>query len=107
MTGIGVLLFYLHVYSCLALALVERDRQALAHDRAIYPIDTAHRWEGSEAQRLLLHDMDRLKHMMMKPKKLYMSRSECHENWSLTEFRGHIDQESELRKLHCQFNMRK
>jgi hypothetical protein len=57
------------------------DSAALAHDRQIHP-DATHnhrgepRWEGSEAERLLRLDMDEDKHKSMKPKNVFLSRTE-------------------------------
>lgn len=84
-------------------AFASYDAAALARDRKIYPkAEHNHRgeprWEGSEAERLLRLDMDEGKHKIMKPIKLYHSRSEYNENYPLTVFRKHIGQEEQLRK---------
>jgi hypothetical protein len=79
-------------------------RAALAHDRQIYPKATHNnrgepRWEGSEMERLLRLDMDDGKDKSMKPIDLYQSRKEYSENYTLSVFRKHIDQEQRRRKM--------
>jgi hypothetical protein len=54
--------------------------------------------EGSEAVRLLRLDMDEGKHHTMRPRDLYQTRPQYYENYPLTVFRGHIDQEERRRK---------
>lgn len=75
------------------------DDQALLHDIALNPTAThdvrGHlRWDGSEAQRLLPIDLANNKHMENEfntPKKLWLSNPE-YTKFTLTVFRGHIDQ---------------
>ncbi len=80
------------------------DSAALARDRQIYPKAAYNhrgepRWEASEAERLLRLDMDVGKHTTMTPFDLYCSRSEYSDNYPLTVFRKHIDQEERRRKM--------
>jgi hypothetical protein len=79
------------------------DSTALANDRRIHPKKALNhrgepRWEGSEAERLLRLDMDEEKHRTLKPRELYMTRQQYHDNYPLKVFRGHIDQEERRRK---------
>jgi hypothetical protein len=72
-------------------------------DRRIHPKNALNhrgepRWEGSEAVRLLRLDMDEGKHHTMRPRDLYQTRPQYYENYPLTVFRGHIDQEERRRK---------
>lgn len=76
----------------------KEDAEALAHDRAIFPVpteDTMKRpmWQGSEAQRLLRQDIENGKHKQMKPKLLYETKEEYNEVYSLDFFREKIYQE--------------
>ena len=57
------------------------------------------RWEQSEAERLLRVDMNEDKHKTMRPNELYNSRTEYTNNYPLTVFRKHIDQEERRRKM--------
>ena len=83
------------------------EEQALAHDRAIYPVRPVDcrgipRWDGSEAQKSLRADMDAKKHLEMKPSHLRVTNDE-YKRFPLDCFRGHIDQEKEYRKLKAQY----
>jgi hypothetical protein len=42
--------------------------------------------------------MDEKKHRTVKPRELYLTRQQYHDNYSLKVFRGHIDQEERRRK---------
>jgi hypothetical protein len=60
---------------------VNFDRQAIDHDRRLYPAATITqqgflRWPGSEAQRLMKQDVDNEVNWNMTPKQLYDSRPE-------------------------------
>jgi hypothetical protein len=84
-------------------ARASSDSAAYACDREIYPKTTHNnrgepRWEGSEAERLLRMDMDHDAHKNVTPKELYRSRQEFYNNYPLTVFRKHIDQEERRRK---------
>jgi hypothetical protein len=77
---------------------------ALSRDRQIYPKASHNhrgepRWEGSEMERLLRLDMDDGKDKSLKPIDLYQSRKEYSENYTLSVFRKHIDQEQRRRKM--------
>jgi hypothetical protein len=85
----------------------EIDRMALAHDRLLYPEKEVNshgepRWDKSEAQRLLVIDIDEEKHEYMSPMEMYNERIEYQE-YSLEVFRGHIYQEVERRKFFAQY----
>jgi hypothetical protein len=76
----------------------QEDAAALAHDRLIFPPqteDTKGRpiWAGSNAQTLLRDDIKIGKHKTMKPKDLYESRDEYHEDFNQDFFREKIYQE--------------
>lgn len=73
------------------------DDAALAHDRAIFPkkshdIRGVPRWEGSQAEAFLRLDVKQGMNKALKPKDLYMMRSE-YQQFPLTVFRKHIEQE--------------
>jgi hypothetical protein len=69
------------------------DEFRFAHDLKLYTLakDLENCWHGSEAQRLLTHDMKRGMHLVKKPKKLWRSRPE-YQIFPLQTFRGHIHQ---------------
>jgi hypothetical protein len=78
------------------------DVAAIAHDRLIHPVRPTNsrnepRWEGSQAQVFLQHDIAARTHWNMKPQELYNSREVYHE-FSLTIFREHIYQEEKRQK---------
>jgi len=84
------------------------DSDALAHDRRIYPKAATNyrgepRWEGSEAERLLRHDMDEGQHEMMTPMMFWESRNEYKDNYTSEVFRQHIYQEAKRRKFLAQY----
>ena len=54
-------------------------------------------WNGSDAQRLLVIDMDGSKHIDYKPEMLWKSRPE-YQAFNLSTFRDHIYQEDQTRK---------
>jgi len=54
-------------------------------------------WAGSEAERLLKDDIDNDRHVGMEPRQLKDTRPEYHQ-WSLKEFRDHVEQEKRCRK---------
>lgn len=60
------------------------------------------RWENSDAQTLLKHDITHGLHLRMTPKQLHESRPE-YQVFSLTTFRGHIYQEVKRRKFISSF----
>jgi len=87
-----------------------KDAEALAHDRQLFPKKTHStlnlpNWDQSDAQRLLKEDIDNNKHKVMKPKELYESRNE-YQVFSLDVFRGHIHQEVKTRKFLTQYGQR-
>ena len=72
------------------------DYWHLQHDRQIYPkpeknIRGEPRWEGSEAEGWLEHDMDAGLHKLMEPRKLHATR-EAYREFELDTFRQHIHQ---------------
>jgi hypothetical protein len=84
------------------------DNDALLHDEKILRREKPsrngeRRWEGSEAEKLLRADMDTNQHKIMRPKELYSSRKEYHENFALVVFRKHIDREERRRKFLAQY----
>lgn len=83
------------------------DREALEHDRQIYPeLDTDHRgnvaWHRSEAPKLLKQDIDNKLHEDMPPRDLWVSRA-AYIQFSLEQFRCHIHQEVASRKFREQY----
>ena len=70
-----------------------RDKLALQHDRALYPIDFTNRWDGSEAQSYLKQDIDNDIHKNFKPKELWATRN-AYKAFDLDVFRPHIHQET-------------
>lgn len=81
----------------------DSDSAALAHDRRIHPksTETAQgcgypRWDGSEAERLLMADMDAGKHKRMRPEELYRTQEE-YQRFPQQVFRDHIHQEQRAR----------
>ena len=80
----------------------EADNEALIEDRRLFPGPVGH-WHGSEAQSLLKVDIDKGKHLVLKPNELYTSREE-YQQFSLQCFRGHIYQEINSRKYKGQYN---
>jgi hypothetical protein len=82
----------------------EYDAAAILHDRQIHPKAVVNRngkqrWEGSDAEFLLRQDIDNKFHLVMEPNALYNTRHEYKDNFSLTVFRKHIDQEVRRRKF--------
>jgi hypothetical protein len=69
------------------------DQSHFAHDLERYTLakDTEDCWHRSPAQKLLKRDMEKEKHLAMKPKKLWKSRPE-YQSFDLQVFRGHIHQ---------------
>jgi hypothetical protein len=83
------------------------EEAALAHDRALFPIPSHNyrgepRWDGSEAQRLLKHDIANGVHATMKPVDFQQTRPEYRDGYPLAVFRGHIYQEIRFSKF-CQW----
>jgi hypothetical protein len=80
------------------LSLASFDNKALSSDRIKHPKSTHNsrgepRWDGSISEQLLKIDMKEGRHKSMKPLDLYQSRPEYCNNYSLSVFRKHIDQE--------------
>jgi pyruvate/2-oxoglutarate dehydrogenase complex dihydrolipoamide acyltransferase (E2) component len=91
---------------------VNFDRQAIDHDRRLYPAATITqqgflRWPGSEAQRLMKQDVDTEVYLNMTPKELYDSRPEYYRNFELTQIREHLYQEARSRKTSSYWKWRK
>lgn len=77
----------------------ELDDKALRSDRLYYPEKAENRWAGSEAERLLKIDIDDGRHERMKPKELYEDPNRvAYKEFSLDQFRKHINQEVRSRK---------
>jgi hypothetical protein len=81
------------------------DAAALAHDRGPHcrPKQTHNRlgklrWEGGEAERLLKLDIAANKHKTMKPELLWITKAP-YQQYPLTVFRNHIDQEVRATKF--------
>lgn len=85
-------------------ALASVDAAALANDQKIHP-KSSHsvrgepRWDGSAAQQLLKNDIKDNKHKTMTPKDLHKSRSDYFDNYPLSVFRKHIDQEVRRQRI--------
>ena len=74
---------------------VNFDRQAIDHDRRLYPAAAITqqgfpRWPGSEAQRLMKQDVDNEVYWNITPKQLYDSRPEYYRDFELTQIREHL-----------------
>jgi hypothetical protein len=74
---------------------VNFDRQAMDHDRCLYPAAAITqqgfpRWPGSEAQRLMKQDVDNEVYWNITPKQLYDSRPEYYRDFELTQIREHL-----------------
>jgi hypothetical protein len=70
----------------------DKDAAALAKDRELHPIEFGGRWPGSSAERCLKDAIEEGKHLRMKPKDLYNDKDE-YKDFTLDQFRKHIDQE--------------
>jgi hypothetical protein len=83
--------------------LTNFDAAALSHDRKIHPKKQKnskgeHRWEGSEAERLLKRDIDNKKHEDLAPRDLRKTQK-AYQDYPLEVFRKHIHQEVARRKF--------
>jgi hypothetical protein len=81
------------------------DQEAFDAFRAKNPKQTHNemgelRWEGSDAELLLKEDIEAGEHIGLTPNELHCLRPE-YQLFPLKKFRGHIDQEKRLRKLHA------
>jgi hypothetical protein len=85
-------------------AAVAHDQQQLMHHR--YNAARQHRWNGSEAQRLLKLDVNDEKHCIMLPHELRMTRDE-YKAFPLDVFRKHIHQEVRSRKETAYWQVRR
>jgi hypothetical protein len=93
------------------LSLASFDHRALSSDRMKHPKSTHNsrgepRWEGSICEQLLKIDVKEGRHNSMKPQDLYQSRPEYYNNYPLSVFRKHIDQEVRRQKT-CAMRERK
>ncbi len=91
---------------------VNFDRQAIDHDRRLYPAAAITqqgfpRWPGSEAQRLMKQDVDNEVYWNITPKQLYDSRPEYYRDFELTQIREHLYQEVRSRKTSSYWKWRK
>ena len=81
------------------------DSKAIEHDLQIYPhqndIRGEPRWEGSEAQALLIQDVANKVHVGKKPSELQMMEGrEAYQQFSLKKFRKHLDQLQQDEKVY-------
>jgi hypothetical protein len=91
------------------------DRAAVAHDQqrrlvhqniTLAASSSHHRWDASEAQRLLKLDVNNEMHRTMAPKELRMTRCE-YKAFPLNVFRKHIHQEVRSRKETAYWQVRR
>jgi hypothetical protein len=77
----------------------EEDEVMYFHDMTIHTLaaDLPGYWDGSEAQRLLVKDMERGRHTRYKPEMLWLKRPEYQE-FELDKFRKHIYQNTRAAK---------
>jgi hypothetical protein len=83
------------------------DAAAYRHDQRfdVRPTQLAYglpRWEGSEAEQWLKHDITNGLHEQMAPQALYRTR-DAYQVFDLARFRGHIHQEVKRRKFITSF----
>lgn len=82
----------------------DQDQEAFDIFRQNHPKQTHNllgepRWEGSDAELSLKQDVEANRHVGVSPSVLHLSRPE-YQVFTLKKFRGHINQEVRLRKLH-------
>jgi hypothetical protein len=79
-----------------------QDSEGLARDRQLHPVQPVEqgrtRWDGSAAQARLRSDMEENLHVTMKPKDLWLSRTDYCESFDLQTFRNHIYKEEQRMK---------
>ena len=91
---------------------VNFDRQAIDHDRRLYPAAAITQqdfpqWPGSEAQQLMKQDVNNEVYWNITPKQLYDSRPEYYRNFELIQIREHLYQEVRSRKTSSYWKWRK
>ena len=71
------------------------EAELLALDLGMFTLasEKEGRWNGSDAQQLLKQDMERNLHTRLAPKALYHLRPEYYKEFTLKQFRDHIQQE--------------